>query len=416
MIPSVLAMALQARTELDSAIQLARQNSPILALARADLQMAQSDLRISQSALLPKAVLSGWASTGTDSGAMGGSPDVMPAPFMILPNGSFSVANLSMMVPLYAESLRSKVGASAWQMKAAKSDYIEAVADMDLKVTEGYLRLQLSRRVVDLKKAAVQASSELVRSTNLLWETGKGIQASVQRSESEHLKAERDLRMAQNQSAKAEIDLNEMIGLALDHSWLVASTPTLETAERSLDQWIQLALQTRAIRMAAEDRLRAQRSDLSARRSEGKPQLYGGVMADRTSRADMGGVTGALVLSIPILDGGRIVAETKQGRALVAKAEAQLRMVQLQIEREVRQAWLDVQTAQANLDSSESAVKSAQSSYEIVVLRVQAGKSIPLEQMDGLTALNEAQADALQAQFELRMAKARLNRAMGGSR
>ena len=384
MIPSVLAMALQARTELDSAIQLARQNSPILALARADLQMAQSDLRISQSALLPKAVLSGWASTGTDSGAMGGSPDVMPAPFMILPNGSFSVANLSMMVPLYAESLRSKVGASAWQMKAAKSDYIEAVADMDLKVTEGYLRLQLSRRVVDLKKAAVQASSELVRSTNLLWETGKGIQASVQRSESEHLKAERDLRMAQNQSAKAEID--------------------------------QLALQTRAIRMAAEDRLRAQRSDLSARRSEGKPQLYGGVMADRTSRADMGGVTGALVLSIPILDGGRIVAETKQGRALVAKAEAQLRMVQLQIEREVRQAWLDVQTAQANLDSSESAVKSAQSSYEIVVLRVQAGKSIPLEQMDGLTALNEAQADALQAQFELRMAKARLNRAMGGSR
>ena len=168
--------------------------------------------------------------------------------------------------------------------------------------------------------------------------------------------------------------------------------------------------------MAAEDRLRAQRSDLSARRSEGKPQLYGGVMADRTSRADMGGVTGALVLSIPILDGGRIVAETKQGRALVAKAEAQLRMVQLQIEREVRQAWLDVQTAQANLDSSESAVKSAQSSYEIVVLRVQAGKSIPLEQMDGLTALNEAQADALQAQFELRMAKARLNRAMGGSR
>lgn len=415
MIPAVVAMAMQSHGELESAIQLARKNSPVLASARADLEVVVQDRRIAQSSMFPQAVVSGWTSIGTDSGVMTGAPELMPSPLMLLPNGSFSVANLSVMMPIYSEVIRGKLATTSWQVKAATFDYKEAVADLNLRVTESYFKLQLALQKVLLKRAAVAASEELVRNSQLMLEAGKGIQADIQRSESEKFRADRDLRMAENDSAKAEIDLNETLGISLNHHWTSAAIPSPTTQAGTVEVCIEQALHKRPLKLAAECRLKALRNDLGARRAEGKPQIYGGLMADRSRRADMGGITGALVLSIPVFDGGRVRAEVKQGRVQVNKGEAQLQITQLQIEREVRQAWLDRETAMANLASAESSVSAAQAAYEIISLRVHAGKSILLEQLDGLSALNSAKADSISARYDLAMATARLNRTMGGA-
>ena len=82
-------------------------------------------------------------------------------------------------------------------------------------------------------------------------------------------------------------------------------------------------------------------------------------------------------------------------------------------EKEVRQAWLDLKTAEANIASSKAGIISAESAYEVAKLRVEAGKSLLIEQLDALQMLTEARTDLAKATFSQKMALAKLRRASG---
>jgi outer membrane protein len=167
--------------------------------------------------------------------------------------------------------------------------------------------------------------------------------------------------------------------------------------------------------VAARARVQAYGSEVRAAQAQRAPQLYGVAMADGTNRRDMGGVTAGLTLSFPLFDGGRISAEVSQAKSMRTRAEAQLREAQLTVEKEVRQAALDVTTAKANAASAEASVQAAQSAYDVISLRVVAGKSILIEQLDALQTLTQARADLARANFDLQLAIARLTRAAGGA-
>ena len=123
-----------------------------------------------------------------------------------------------------------------------------------------------------------------------------------------------------------------------------------------------------------------------------------------------------MTLSFPLFDGGKISAEAAQARSMRDRAQAAVRQAELDVEREVRLAWLDVQTASANAASAQESVKAAQSAYEVTALRVQAGKSILIEQLDALESVTRAKADLAQARFDQAVAVARLQRAAGGAK
>jgi outer membrane protein TolC len=92
---------------------------------------------------------------------------------------------------------------------------------------------------------------------------------------------------------------------------------------------------------------------------------------------------------------------------------ALLRAQQLQVENEVRQAWLDIETAAANIATAEAALKDAEEAHRVATLRVNEGKAPLVEQIDALAALTEARIRLLEAHTEHVLAQARLLRAMG---
>ena len=63
-----------------------------------------------------------------------------------------------------------------------------------------------------------------------------------------------------------------------------------------------------------------------------------------------------------------------------------------------------------------SALAAAQSAYDVVKVRVEAGKGIQVEQLDSLAALTRARANVAKAMFDHFVAKARLTRAIGDSK
>ena len=98
---------------------------------------------------------------------------------------------------------------------------------------------------------------------------------------------------------------------------------------------------------------------------------------------------------------------------MVEKAQAEERSAQLTVEREVREAWLDLQTAGANVESASASAAASEEAYNVMHLRVINGKSLLVEELDALHTLIQARADVAQTLYDHEFALARLRRAAG---
>jgi len=99
--------------------------------------------------------------------------------------------------------------------------------------------------------------------------------------------------------------------------------------------------------------------------------------------------------------------------ATVAEAEAQLRGLERAVTIEVYQADAAVRAAAASMQSAQDAVDAAREAYESRVLRFQAGAATSNEVLDSETAVRRAQVDLVDAHLGYRLARARLDYALG---
>jgi len=332
---------------------------------------------------------------------------------MGMPSGTALDANLMLMAPILAPRVQAQLSASNSQGRAALGDLAEAQGDLALQVTEAYDRALLGNENIAAAQAKVDAAQAMVEKTQVQLQAGDVVEATLQRTQAELAQAQRALASARNERAKSILDLQASMGA--DFSTAFEPSDTLAPAGQivSAEPLVANAKQQRGMIVSARERVAAANAGVRAAESERAPTLYGIAMGDAANRRDMSGLSGGLAVSIPIFDGGRISADIAQAKAERTKAEAQLRQAELTVEKEVREAWLDLQTTHANAVSAEASVKAAQASYDVVALRVQTGRAILVEQLDALQSLTQARADLAQAHFDEALADARLKRAAG---
>ena len=174
------------------------------------------------------------------------------------------------------------------------------------------------------------------------------------------------------------------------------------------------AMANRGLVIAGTARTKASEAELRAAKAQSNPRLYATGMADATNRRDMGGLTLGLSMSFPLFDGGRLKSEIEKAKSMKARAEADLASAKLQVEKEVRQSLLDYETALENLKSATASAQAASSAFDVISVRVEAGKAILLEQLDALDLLTRARTDVAKARLDLLTAFARLSRSTGG--
>jgi outer membrane protein TolC len=168
--------------------------------------------------------------------------------------------------------------------------------------------------------------------------------------------------------------------------------------------------------LAARALLQSATAQLGAAKGAYRPQVYGAAMADAFSRNDMDkrvGATLGIIATFPLFDSGQHSAEIRQMDAMRRRSEAEVKDTELRVAMEVRQARLDVDTAEANYRAAEAVTQSSREAYDVIVLRVESQRSILVEQLDALAALTQTRANLAQALFDHSMAVARLQRAIG---
>lgn len=399
------------------AVQTGLRNNPEVQGMQAEARAAQSETRATRAMTLPQISTTTTLTTGNMGAILPSSPGVSPTSSLWVPGKPLADQNLALMVPLYTGGrLSSQVRAASERARAAQANVGGAQADTSLAVKSAYYRALLGASIVEVAQARVTAASELVRTTQAQFDAGKGILASVSRVQAELADAQRMFTSATNDRAKALLDLKVAMGVNLESDITLSDTMSTTAPAGNLNADLVEAARLRSEMQAARARIEAAKAQVGAARGAFAPQVYGAAMADAFSSQEMGtsgGYTVGVTVSLPLFDAGQRRAELAQMRAMLDRAQADLASTELSVSNEVRQARLDVQTADQNYKTAQVAVTAAQQAYDTAALRVQNGKAVLVEQLDALAALTQARANLAQSQYDHTIAIARLQRAIG---
>ena len=112
-------------------------------------------------------------------------------------------------------------------------------------------------------------------------------------------------------------------------------------------------------------------------------------------------------------NGGRTAAQVAEARHLLDAARERTAELDSQIALEVRQRRLDLESARAQVATAEVGVRSASEARRVVAERFTAGVATSTDLLDAQVDQLEAELDRTRALANVKLAEARLSRALG---
>jgi outer membrane protein TolC len=327
------------------------------------------------------------------------------------------VSRLSFQWPIYTggrtDALQRAAEAEA---RAAAADVAVARADLRLEVIRAYWALATATESVRVLAEAVDRADAHLRDVRSRFDSGLIPPNEVSSAEAQRSRHQLQLIEARNLRSGVLEELRRLTGITAE---IEVVDPLALAPVQAVDA------QTpglRAERQALIDRIAAADERRRAVEAGRKPTIAVTGAVDYANpnprifpRADDWresweiGVTANWTL----WDGGRVAAETSEAAAAAAATRARLAEVDSLIALDVRQRLLDADSARASLIAAADAVRSAAEARRVVAERFNVGVATSTEVLDAQVALLQAELDRTRALANIRLADARLDRALG---
>jgi outer membrane protein TolC len=413
---------------LEDALSKAVEASHRLAEARAREAAAQAGILVRESAERPTVTASaGFTRTNhVDEFGIPGPAGITTVIYPDVPSNYQS--RLELRWPIYTGGRTDALERAARaEAEAAGAEVQAAQADLRLEVTRAYWAVVTARASVAVLEEGVARSQAHVNDVNQRYMAGlippnELSSATAQEARSRMLAIE-----ARSQRDVAMADLARLIGVRPDQP----IDPTADLArtapgagDRPLDVMplVESARAARQERRALQQRVTVAEAQRDAAAAGRLPtiQVLGGVDYARPNpkifpRIDkfQESWDAGVGVTWPLWDGGRTVADVAQATAATQAATQRLAEFDSQLGVEVRQRALELESAIAAVAAAGSGVTAAADARRVVEERYRAGVIAEIEVLDAEYALLQAQLDLTRAQASVRLAEARLARALG---
>ena len=298
------------------------------------------------------------------------------------------------------------------------TDLIRVQNETALSVKTFFFNVLRDQAQVTVYQQQVAADTESVRVTQARVTAGATAQYDLLTAQTTLSNAQQQLSSARNTLALAEVNLNNLIGLApaTPIALQEPATPPL-TQTFNTDRLTQSALQFRPeIKQADSNIIIAQRL-VKLAGSSLLPSLSivgAGNYNGHVSSGSHDTMSLSAVLGIPLYDGGTT-------RAKVAEAQSDLRSQQITREQlrqnvsvEILQALSNINDAQTRAASAGVGATQAQEALRLANVRYQNGIGTILDVVNAEAQLSQAQTNLLNAQYDYQTSLAQLTRAIGG--
>ncbi len=262
---------------------------------------------------------------------------------------SFTAAQANMSARIFDWSARKSFQAAKAGEEAASlsvSDSRDLVAEA---VANAYLKVIADASRVDSIQAQVETDQALYNKARDQRAAGVAAGIDVLRAQVQLKTGQQALLAQQNQFDKGKLALGRIIGLPPSQGFQLADTaPFSPLSGITREEALHTALAERSDYQSSKKRVEAAQRTLAAAQAEWYPTVnlnsyYGATGPTIGNSHGVYAITGAL--NFNIFDGGRIRADVENARAALKQRSDELANQGAQIEVEIRDAFLDLESA-----------------------------------------------------------------------
>ena len=354
------------------------------------------------------------------------------------PNGQFRVlfpdiptnyrVRGEMAVPLYTGGrVSALVAAAEAEVRAVEGERRAAGAEIRFETARAYWALATSRGRVEVLEQTMTRNDAWVRDVRARVEAGLLPPNDVLSAEAQRARQSVRLIQARQDAALAEMTLARLIGeppgraIALVTAVTEPNAAAAELSETPVETLVARALESRSERAALLDRAAAARSSAKAAAAARAPQVSGVAAIEPARpnarfvpRTDEWRTSWDLGVSLtwPVWDAGRSRAEQAAALAQAEAIGARVREFDELVAIGIRERRMAIATAREALEASAQAVAAASEARRVIEERFAAGVATSTDVLDAQLALLEAELERAELTASLRLAEARLQRAV----
>lgn len=314
--------------------------------------------------------------------------------------------------------------AASYNLLAANLMQNRALQAVVLRVEQAYYQLLGARETVVAGEEVLKNVQVSLDVANARRQAGLATIGDVYQAETLLAQSRLQLRRAQGDAGKLKGVLCNAVGLPvnvkLELAPLEAQLPT-GSVRATVEDYLSKAKTTRSDLGAAEAQSRAAHASAEAAAAQGDPSLnlaitggktYNNFQSSGYGSSSVNGTVG-ITLNIPLFDGFRTTNTVRQAQAVASQLDATRDRVALQVELDVWQAYYDLDTAEAAIDSAHALLRSASLAREVAQERYRAGVGNMPDLL--LAQANEANArmTVIQAEMGWYASLAQLNNSIG---
>jgi outer membrane protein TolC len=400
---------------LEEALSIALERQPQIRARLGDYEAAKARVAQALSPLLPQ-LTGSWTATRSQSVSLSTSATTGATTPVVLSRdfGDTSLAKLSLSQKLF------DFGKNWAATDAAKANAGSSLEDLELQrdlivlaVKESYYNILFSQRLMKVNRQALERAELNLRSAKGFFEVGTRPKSDVTRAEVDVANARLKIIQAKNAVRLARAALNTAMGIPVDSPTEVKDTLAYEPFPVDQSLLVKEALSGRPEYRQIKVRVEAAEAGVRQAFRNFFPDLTGDAFVG-TTRADMNEIWElGITLKWEIFDGGSKVAKYQEAKAGLEAAKARVHALELEIWKEVEQAHSDLIETEERIQAAQASVASAQENFKLAQGRFDAGVGTILELTDAQLALTQAQSTEAQALADFRIARSRLERALG---
>ncbi len=311
---------------------------------------------------------------------------------------------------------------ASYSLLAANLNQNRTLQAVVLRVEQTYYQLLAARQTVvageqTLKNVQISADVANARRKAGLATIGDVYQANTLLAQSRLA-----LRRAQGEADKFKGALCNAVGLPVETPLPLAEAQLpAQEVRLTVEEYLSKAKQTRPDLGAAEAQARAALAGAQATAAQGRPTLSLAASGGRTfnnfdSEKFGNGSNNASIglnFSVPLFDGFKTTHSVKLAEAQAAQLDATRERVAQQVELDVWNAYFDLDTAQAAIESAHAYLRSAKQAREVAHARYQAGVGNIPELMTAQANEANARMEVIQAEMGWYASLSQLNFAIG---
>lgn len=390
--------------DLHDSVQMALENNRTIRQALTDVDTAKWTLSTARRTMGPTL---NWAATALRS-------DDQKSNIL----GNQYGHELQVGMPLYNGSVKGQIKQARYGLNAQDLVLEETKQAIRYTATAAYYQILQDRNLIDVEQESVNTLQEHLDNVNAQYRVGTVAKSDVLASQVQLANAQQALVTAQNNYDIAVSTLNNVIGLPTDTVLDIRDQLKYTKYDLTQDDCTNYALDNRADGAAARYAVKAAEAGVETAKAGYQPTVNAvaskTIAGDREFRKNQAeSWTAGLKASWDVFDNGLTQASVNSANMALAKAQEEAAQTDDQIRLDVRTAYLGLQAAEKNIQTTSVAVTRAEEDYKIAQVRYSAGVGTNLDVMDANEKLTTARTNYYTALYNYNTSKAALDKAMG---